>query len=97
MHHSQIIAADCVSEVIKGHNLNHVFEKHFDHYSRITPQQKSVAIFLAYGAVPFLGENQFFIQKLTNKKITNKKIEALLCVALFPCYQPHVIYKFNLC
>ena len=83
MHHSQLIAADCVSEVIKGHNLNHVFDRHFDHHSRVTPQQKSVAIFLAYGAVRFLGENQFFIQKLINKKITNKKIEALLCVALF--------------
>lgn len=83
MHHSQLIAADCVSEVIKGHNLNHVFERHFDHHSHITPQQKSIAIFLAYGAIRFLGENQFFIRKLINKKITNKKIEALLCVALF--------------
>lgn len=83
MYHSQLIAADCVSEVIKGHNLNQVFEKRFDHHQNITPQQKSVAIFLAYGAIRFLGENQFFIQQLTNKKITNKKIEALLCVALF--------------
>lgn len=83
MHHSQLIAADCVSEVIKGHNLNHVFDRHFDHHSHITPQQKSIAIFLAYGAIRFLGENQFFIRKLINKKITNKKIEALLCVALF--------------
>jgi 16S rRNA (cytosine967-C5)-methyltransferase len=72
-----------VSEVIKGHNLNQVFERRFDHHQNITPQQKSVAIFLAYGAIRFLGENQFFIQQLTNKKITNKKIEALLCVALF--------------
>jgi 16S rRNA (cytosine967-C5)-methyltransferase len=72
-----------VSEVIKGHNLNHVFDRHFDHHSHITPQQKSIAIFLAYGAIRFLGENQFFIRKLINKKITNKKIEALLCVALF--------------
>ena len=83
MHHSQLIAADCVSEVIKGHNLNQVFERRFDHHQNITPQQKSVAIFLAYGAIRFLGENQFFIQQLINKKITNKKIEALLCVALF--------------
>ena len=83
MHHSQLIAADCVSEVIKGHNLNQVFERHFDHHSHITPQQKSIAIFLAYGAIRFLGENQFFIRKLINKKITNKKIEALLCIALF--------------
>lgn len=83
MHHSQLIAADCVSEVIKGHNLNHVFDRHFDHHSHITTQQKSIAIFLAYGAIRFLGENQFFIRKLINKKITNKKIEALLCVALF--------------
>ncbi|MCX7190791.1 MAG: 16S rRNA (cytosine(967)-C(5))-methyltransferase RsmB [Candidatus Methylopumilus sp.] len=83
MYHSQLIAADCVSEVIKGHNLNQVFERRFDHHQNITPQQKSVAIFLAYGAIRFLGENQFFIQQLTNKKITNKKIEALLCVALF--------------
>ena len=83
MHHSQLIAADCVSEVIKGHNLNQVFKRHFDHHSHITPQQKSIAIFLAYGAIRFLGENQFFIRKLINKKITNKKIEALLCVALF--------------
>ena len=83
MHHSQLIAADCVSEVIKGHNLNHVFDRHFYHHSHITPQQKSIAIFLAYGAIRFLGENQFFIRKLINKKITNKKIEALLCVALF--------------
>ncbi len=72
-----------MSEVIKGHNLNHVFDRHFDHHSHITPQQKSIAIFLAYGAIRFLGENQFFIRKLINKKITNKKIEALLCVALF--------------
>jgi len=83
LHHSQLIAADCVSEVIKGHNLNQVFERHFDHHSHITPQQKSIAIFLAYGAIRFLGENQFFIRKLINKKITNKKIEALLCIALF--------------
>jgi 16S rRNA (cytosine967-C5)-methyltransferase len=83
LHHSQLIAADCVSEVIKGHNLNHVFDRHFDHHSHITPQQKSIAIFLAYGAIRFLGENQFFIRKLINKKITNKKIEALLYVALF--------------
>jgi len=83
LHHSQLIAADCVSEVIKGHNLNQVFERHFDHHPHITPQQKSIAIFLAYGAIRFLGENQFFIRKLINKKITNKKIEALLCVALF--------------
>jgi len=83
LHQSQLIAADCVSEVIKGHNLNHVFERHFDQHRYITPQQKSVAIFLAYGAVRFLGENQFFIRKLISKKITNKKIEALLCVALF--------------
>jgi 16S rRNA (cytosine967-C5)-methyltransferase len=83
LHHSQLIAANCVSEVIKGHNLNHVFDRHFDHHSHITPQQKSIAIFLAYGAIRFLGENQFFIRKLINKKITNKKIEALLCVALF--------------
>ena len=83
MHHSQLIAADCVSEVIKGHNLNHVFDRHFDHHYQITPQQKSIAIFLAHGAIRFLGENHFFIRKLINKKITNKKIEALLCVALF--------------
>lgn len=83
MHHSQLIAADCVSEVIKGHNLNQVFERHFDHHSHINLQQKSIAIFLAYGAIRFLGEHQFFIRKLINKKITNKKIEALLCVALF--------------
>ena len=83
MHHSQLIAADCVSEVIKGHNLNQVFERRLDHHPHVTPQQKSVAIFLAYGAIRFLGENQFFIKKLINKKITNKKIEALLCVALF--------------
>ncbi|CAM8307169.1 Sun tRNA and rRNA cytosine-C5-methylases [Candidatus Methylopumilus planktonicus] len=83
MHQSQLIAADCVSEVIKGHNLNQVFERHFEHHQNITPQQKSVAIFLAYGAIRYLGENQFFIQQLIDKKITNKKIEALLCVALF--------------
>ena len=83
MHHSQLIAADCVSEVIKGHNLNQVFERRLDHHQNITPQQKSVAVFLAYGAIRFLGENQFFIQQLINKKITNKKIEALLYVALF--------------
>lgn len=83
MHHSQLIAADCVSEVIKGHNLNQVFEGCFEYHQNITPQQKSVTIFLAYGAIRFLGENQFFIQKLIDKKITNKKIEALLCVALF--------------
>jgi len=83
LYHSQLIAADCVSEVIKGHNLNQVFERRLDHHQNITPQQKSVAIFLAYGAIRFLGENQFFIQQLINKKITNKKIEALLCVALF--------------
>ncbi len=83
MHHSQLIAADCVSEVIKGHNLNQVFERRLDHHPHVTPQQKLVAIFLAYGAIRFLGENQFFIQKLINKKITHKKIEALLCVALF--------------
>jgi 16S rRNA (cytosine967-C5)-methyltransferase len=83
VHHSQLIAADCVSEVIKGGNLNHVFEKHFDLHSHITAQQKSIAISLAYGAIRFLGENQFFIRKLTKKKITNRKIEALLCVALF--------------
>ena len=83
MHQSQLIAADCVSEVIKGHNLNQVFERRFEHHQNITPQQKSVAIFLAYGAIRFLGENQFFIQQLIDKKITNKKIEALLCVALF--------------
>lgn len=83
MHHSQLIAADCVSEVIKGHNLNQVFEGYFEYHQNITPQQKSVTIFLAYGAIRFLGENQFFIQKLIDKKITNKKIEALLCVALF--------------
>jgi 16S rRNA (cytosine967-C5)-methyltransferase len=72
-----------VSEVIKGHNLNQVFERRLDHHQNITPQQKSVAVFLAYGAIRFLGENQFFIQQLINKKITNKKIEALLYVALF--------------
>jgi 16S rRNA (cytosine967-C5)-methyltransferase len=72
-----------VSEVIKGHNLNQVFERRFQHHQNITPQQKSVAIFLAYGAIRYLGENQFFIQQLIDKKITNKKIEALLCVALF--------------
>lgn len=83
MYQSQLIAANCVSEVIKGHNLNHVFERSFDHHPNITPQQKSVAIFLAYGAIRFLGENQFFIQQLISKKITNKKIEALLCVSLF--------------
>ncbi len=83
MHQSQLIAADCVSEVIKGHNLNQVFERRFEHHQNITSQQKSVAIFLAYGAIRFLGENQFFIQQLIDKKITNKKIEALLCVALF--------------
>ena len=83
MYQSQLIAANCVSEVIKGHNLNHVFERNFDHHPNITPQQKSVAIFLAYGAIRFLGENQFFIQQLISKKITNKKIEALLCVSLF--------------
>jgi len=83
LHQSQLIAADCVSEVIKGHNLNQVFERRFEHHQNITPQQKSVAIFLAYGAIRFLGENQFFIQQLIDKKITNKKIEALLCVALF--------------
>ncbi|HAP04360.1 MAG TPA: 16S rRNA (cytosine(967)-C(5))-methyltransferase RsmB, partial [Methylophilaceae bacterium] len=83
MHQSQLTAADCVSEVIRGHNLNHVFERHFDQHRHITAQQKSVAIFLAYGAIRFLGENQFFIRKLINKKITNKKIEALLCVALY--------------
>ncbi len=83
MHQSQLIAADCVSEVIKGHNLNQVFERRFEHHQNITTQQKSVAIFLAYGAIRFLGENQFFIQQLIDKKITNKKIEALLCVALF--------------
>jgi len=83
LHHSQLIAADCVSEVIKGHNLNQVFERRLEYHPHVTPQQKSVAIFLAYGAIRFLGENQFFIQKLINKKITNKKIEALLCVALF--------------
>lgn len=83
MHHSQLIAADCVSEVIKGHNLNQVFEGCFEYHQNITPQQKSVTIFLVYGAIRFLGENQFFIQKLIDKKITNKKIEALLCVALF--------------
>jgi 16S rRNA (cytosine967-C5)-methyltransferase len=83
LHQSQLIAADCVSEVIKGHNLNQVFERRFEHHQNITTQQKSVAIFLAYGAIRFLGENQFFIQQLIDKKITNKKIEALLCVALF--------------
>jgi 16S rRNA (cytosine967-C5)-methyltransferase len=83
LHHSQLIAADCVSEVIKGHNLNQVFERRLDNHQNITPQQKSVAVFLAYGAIRFLGENQFFIQQLINKKITNKKIEALLYVALF--------------
>lgn len=83
MHQSQLIAADCVSEVIKGHNLNQVFARRFEHHQNITPQQKSVAIFLAYGAIRFLGENQFFIHQLIDKKITNKKIEALLCVALF--------------
>ena len=83
MHHSQLIATDCVLELLKGHNLNHVFERHFDHHIHITPQQKSIAIYLAYGAVRFLGESQFFIQQLITRKITNKKIEALLCVALF--------------
>ena len=83
MHHFQLIAANCVSEVIKGHNLNHVFVEYFNHHPNTTPQQKSAAISLTYGAIRFLGENQFIIRQLIKKKITNKKIEALLCVALF--------------
>jgi hypothetical protein len=68
LHQSQLIAADCVSEVIKGHNLNQVFERRFEHHQNITPQQKSVAIFLAYGAIRYLGENQFLFSNSLIKK-----------------------------
>jgi len=84
MHNHQWIASLVIENVLKGHNLDKSFNLVFKIKDEdIKNSNISNIKDLTYGALRFLGNSSFIINKLIMHKITNKSLESLLHVALF--------------
>lgn len=84
MQNSQWIASLIIENVLKGHNLDKSFQLILQKNGKtILERNQSQIKDLAYGALRFLGQSKFIINKLVKRKIENRSLEALLHIALF--------------
>jgi len=84
MQNSQWIASLIIENVLKGHNLDKSFQLILQKNGKtIFERNQSQIKDLAYGALRFLGQSKFIINKLVKRKVENRSLEALLHIALF--------------
>jgi len=84
MNVSQWIASLILQNVLSGKNLDKTFIVFFEKYSKKLEEINKPEIKnLVYGALRYLGESSFIINKLVKRKIDDNSIECLLYVALY--------------
>ena len=84
MNVSQWIASLILQNVLSGKNLDKTFLVFFKKYNqKLEEINKPEIKNLVYGALRFLGESSFIINKLVKRRIDNNSIECLLYVALY--------------
>ena len=79
---AQLIAAHAVAEVLDGHNLTVSLPKAQGRYKSATPQQRAAAQDLSYLTLRFYAEAEAVLRALTSKRLTDKRVQGLLLVAL---------------
>ena len=84
MNVSQWIASLILQNVLSGKNLDKTFAVFFEKYSKKLEEINKPEIKnLVYGALRFLGESSFIINKLVKRRIDDNSLECLLYVALY--------------
>lgn len=79
---AQLIAAHAVAEVLEGHNLTGALPKAQGRYRQATAQQLATAQDLSYLTLRFYAEVEAVLSALTPKPVTDKRVHALLLVAI---------------
>ena len=82
MKEAQLTAAGIVIDVIKGNNLNKVFQK-YSQENKISPKDISQIKDLVFGTLRSYGKTKFVINKLVKRTPSNSLILTLLHIALF--------------
>jgi len=84
MNVSQWVASLILQNVLSGKNLDKAFAVVFEKYSKKLEEINKPEIKnLVYGALRFLGESSFIINKLVKRRIDDNSLECLLYVALY--------------
>jgi len=83
LHIAQLIAAQAVQTVLTGQNLTNALPNALAQYPQATPQQKGGGADLSYGTLRFYFELRFYLKRLLKSPLKDKRVEALLLVALY--------------
>jgi 16S rRNA (cytosine967-C5)-methyltransferase len=82
LHIAQTIAAEAVSQVLVGRNLNQVLAAQLRRFPHATPQQKAQAQHLSYVTLRFYASLRHMLNALLDKPLREPVLESLLLVAL---------------
>lgn len=79
----QQVAAQVVSQVLAGHNLNQVLDATLRAQSALTIQQRAAIQDFSYGTLRYYGRLQAQLDALMQKPLTDQRVRFLLLVALY--------------
>lgn len=82
----QLAAVRCLLAVESGRNLQVALAEERNHLENWTASEQAALMDIAYGVQRFSGSLKFFLHHLLDKPLSNKKIDALLRVALYQLY-----------
>lgn len=80
---SQRLAAQALSAVADGKNLQDVLQHIRQQYPELTPQENGALQDLTYGCLRYLGSLKHILAQLLNKPINKVELESLFLIALY--------------
>lgn len=80
---AQQVAAQVVSQVLAGHNLNQVLDATLRTQPTLTIQQRAAIQDFSYGTLRYYGRLQAQLDALLQKPLTDQRVRFLLLVALY--------------
>lgn len=98
MHTTQQAAAQVVSQVLGGRNLNQVLSAALQASPGQSPQQRGALQDLSYGTLRFYGQLVRVLEQLLHKPVQDEQLRCLLLVALYQLQYtqaaPHAVVDF---
>jgi 16S rRNA (cytosine967-C5)-methyltransferase len=76
------LAAQVLSQVLIGRNLNEVLQAHYSRHSSLTAQQRAAIQDLSFGALRFYGRYCAILDLLLQKPLADETVRCLLLAAL---------------
>lgn len=83
MDKSQLLAAKAVGQVLGGRNLTQVLDQTWRSQAGLTPQQRSAAQDMSYGALRYYGALRAMLDQLLERPLQDDDVRCLLLVAMY--------------